>query len=281
MTSMGGGPSSTSAWLFTVLDDLGLLYSTRLTPTGVPYAALQLAAEETEPVSVTVITDDGTLRVTAHDLRPQLPMEQLLVVNRRLPLARAYQQPDDGSTELALGIFIGSSQLSSDQVGVLLGHILESHLIATGRVASSISRPALPRAAVVRNGQLGAAIARRGHTSERSEHEIAVEAGLGENGLRYRLVGSADEPGWILAAAQHLPSLALPYGPQGLATLQRLQLWTRAGRYTLNDHGKLGAEVATPTLSEPVEELAEWTFTQATLMLQVAARHLGFASRRV
>jgi hypothetical protein len=280
MTLMGGGPPSAGGWLFAALDELGLSYSSRLTPQGAPYAGLQLAVEETPLVPVTVTAENGTLRLTAHDLRPRLPMEQMLVVNRRLPLARTYQSPDDGSAELALSIYIGSSQLSADQMGVLFGHLLESHLVATGQVGSAISRPALPGTAVVRAEHLAAAIIRRGHGSERSGQEIAIETDLGETELRYQLRSWVDNAGWILAAADYLPGQALPTRPQGLATLQRLQLWTRAGRYTVDDHGQLGAEVATPALSEPVEALAEWTFAQATLMLQVAARHLSLTPGR-
>jgi flagellar basal body rod protein FlgG len=75
-----------------------------------------------------------------------------------------------------------------------------------------------------------------------------------------------------MATAQFLPS---PLVPPVLATLQRLQLWTRAGRFTVDDTGRLAAEVATPALDDSVEALAEWTVAQATLMLQVAMRHLS------
>jgi hypothetical protein len=258
-------------WPFSVLDDLGLSYSTRVTPAGLPYAGFQLSDEETASVPLTLIAEDATLRLTAHDVQPSFSAEQLLLINRRLPLARAYLQPADGTTEVALSLFLGSSRLSSDQMGVLLGHLLDSYRVVTGQLASPITRPVLPGTADVRAEQLIAAFARRGDQLLQNGRDVAVEADLGDSGRRCRLAGWAGT-GWVMATAQFLPS---PLVPPVLATLQRLQLWTRAGRFTVDDTGRLAAEVATPALDDSVEALAEWTVAQATLMLQVAMRHLS------
>lgn len=258
-------------WPFAVLDDLGLSYSTRTTGAGLPYAGFQLADEVTPPVALTLIAEEATLRLTAHNLAPNQPAEQLLPINRRLSLARAFRQPADGTTEVALSLFLGSSQLSPDQMGVLIGHLIDSCRVVTGQPALPLDRPILPATAEVRAEQLIAAIARRGSQLSRNGRGVTVETDLGGSGQKCHLTGRAGT-GWVLATAQLLASPPLP---AALATLQRLQLWTRAGRYTVDDTGRLGAEVATPALNDSVEELAEWTVAQATLMLQVAVHHLG------
>jgi hypothetical protein len=237
------------SWIFRVLEELGLAYTSRTTARGVRYAAFQLATQLPEGLSFSAISENGTFRLTAHDaVPPQLADEQLLVANHRLPLARAYRSPDDGSIEIALSFFIGPKELSSGQLGVLLGHLRESRAVVAGRSASAGGLPAITPAAL-----------------ELPTEEVALG--------NYHLSTAVDGAGWIRVRAGYLPAQVLP--PTTEATLQRLQLWTVAGRFTVDPAGELGVEVATPLLGQPAGELIEWSTAQATLMLQVAARHLG------
>jgi len=268
--------SADSEWIFPVLDDVGVTYTTRSSQRGVPYAAFRSILESTE-LAVTVISVDGTLRLTAHSLG-RMPTEQLATVNRRLPLARVYQSPDGVGTELALSFFIDSAQLSGHQVSMLICHLHESQQIVAGQSHSTVSLPDLAPLSVIDVQRVADAVTRRGKNVERSERVVSGEAELGENSMHCRLLADVVEPGWIIVRAHYLPSQTLPSGPLALATLQRLQAWTTAGRYTVDETGTLGAEVATPGLGVHIQGLADWTLAQATLMLQAAARNLQLPS---
>ncbi|GAB3416720.1 hypothetical protein [Flindersiella endophytica] len=248
------------SWLFDVLDELGLAYATRTTPRGVPYAAFRTSDGETAPLNLSVLSENETLRLTAHDSVPlALSFDDLLEVNRRLPLARAYLSPEDGSVEIALSCYLGTGALAADQLGFLLGHLRESRAVVSKRSASAGGLPLIGRAGLDVAAELP-----------------SFDADLGIDQLRYHLTTSLDDAGWIVVRAGYLPVRLVPFAREALATVQRLQVWTVAGRYTVGPGGELSAEVATPLLSgQQAGEAIAWSARQAELMLHVAARHLG------
>ncbi|GAA2658817.1 MULTISPECIES: hypothetical protein [Actinosynnema] len=250
----GEGRSSmneTTSPLFRSLTELGVAHSTRTSARGVPYAALRLSGADGD-LSVTAVDEQGALRLTAHDVLPEVTGERLAGANRRLPLARAYRSPDDGTLEVALGCHIGARFPEPLQVWMLLGHLVAScQLTVVG--SGALGLPELGGSGVA----LPPTISR-----------VALEDG------RSAWVELGTRGDWFVASADYAPATAVPPGPEAEAVLQGLQRWTSAGRYCESPEGGLRAEVATPVLGD-ADALVDWTVNQARQMLQVAAHHLG------
>lgn len=241
---MTDAPWPAPDWVLHALDDLRLGYAVRFTPRGVPYAGLTLASgpDAVDAVPVTALAEDGTLRLTAHDLGGDVPPDVLRAAD--LPLARAYLG-ESGTPEVALGVLVGHAPLPSDVVGDLLAHLVDSRRALRDPSAGLVLPPVRPVAPPPRLPTLDGVPWCRG--------TVAVEP-----------------DGWVVVEATHVPDLRLDGRDD---VLDRLQLWTRAGQYLLDD-GTVRVRVRTPVVADDLDERVAWTVSQATLMLQVARDHL-------
>lgn len=256
------------------LDDLGVMHAVRVTPAGAPYAGFELVGPSGRPRSLTAIAqgEGQVLRLTAHDLEAR-PLPDLMALTRTLPLGRALRSPDTGAVEFVLSGYVGEGLLSS-QLNTLLRHI-ESALDAMDGLAPSPSAPVIATEGEAPLPGLADAAARRGSPVLDGDG-VRVEFVMDE--WSCHLSAELTRGGWVMVrgAWDRIPS-----GPSSDAdwdTLQRLQNWTAAGRYVLLEDGSLGVEVGTPVLRHDVNRCADWSMSQATLMLQVAAQHLSPAA---
>ena len=240
-----------ATWIYRALDELGLRYAARHTPHGVPDAGLALATEAADDVAVTVLAEEGTLRLTAHDVAAPLTPDELHRGNGRLPLARAYVG-DTGSVEVAIGCFVGHKALRSDTVGDLLAHLVDSRR----EVLHPGSGLVLPPMEAV--GDPG-----------------PVDVPDLDAAPWCRVAATVESDGWITVDAAHVPDLTLTRRPDATATFDRLQLWTRAGKFVVVDDDAVRVQVRTPVVRDDLAERVGWSTSQATLMLQVGASHLG------
>jgi hypothetical protein len=224
-------------WVLDALDRLGLRYQQRTTAHGVPYAGMSLGEQGRETSALTVLAEDGTLRVTAHD-----------VLARPDGVRRAGRR-HAGRSGVALGCLVGAAPLLAEELDRLLQHAAASALW----VRDGGAPPALPpfHAPAV--------------TGVWPVPEVP--------GCRLAVV--VERSGWITATAAGVPAATIGQHPDGVAVLHRLQLWTRAGRYVELREGDLGVEVRTPVRDDDLAIRIEWTRAQATLMVEVARRHLA------
>ena len=239
-------------WVFTALESLGLRFAIRQTPQGDRYAGLRIATPSGRWLALTVIASRGTLRVTAHDVRPDPGPDVVAAINRALPLARGYVA-DPGSLDLVIGIFAGGAVLTVGQLGTLFDHLDQSVTTALGG-EGDLGLPALATA--------------RADVAIDALQTLDLSATPG-----CRMETGVHPEGWFRVGATPVPYRVLDSAP-ALATLNRLQNWTRAGKYVLTEATALRISVLTPLLSEDVTGLIGWSVDQATLMCQVAVRHL-------
>jgi hypothetical protein len=237
-------------WFFAILEELGLRYAVRQTPQGEPYAGLRLATPSGRWLALTLIASLGTFRVTAHEIAADPGPATVATLNRALPMARCYAA-DPGTIDLAIDLYTGVEVLSGDQLGGLFSHLDES-VTATLGAAADLTLPVMGGPGGVRDADLAGAAGGRVTAQLRPEGWLEVRA--------------APEPDILVADAT------------AFATLDRLQNWTRAGKYLLTEAGSLRIAVLTPLLGHvPGQGSADpigWSIDQATLMGQVARRHL-------
>lgn len=250
-------------WVLDALDRLRLRYEQRTSARGTPYAGLVLRGPGGGSSSLTVLAEDGTLRVTAHDVL--VPVERswraagrrspaaggspgTAAATRTLPLARAYRT-SEGTVEVALGCFVGAAPLAPEELDRLL-----QHTTASARcVRDGGPPPGLPPFPAP-----------------------AASGSLPDVDAPWCRVGLVVEPGgWVTATASGVPALTTTDHPDGATVLDRLQLWTRAGRYVARPDGTVDVEVRTPVRDDDLGGRVEWTRAQATLMVDVARRHLA------
>jgi hypothetical protein len=154
--------------------------------------------------------------------------------------------------ELALGCFAGATGLRADRLSDLISHLADSQR-AVRQADATLALPsmgtpdspgpfALPELAEV----------------DWCRATVAVEPN-----------------GWIVAEAALVPDLDLTARADAAAVLDRMQEWTRAGKYVVTPAGQVRVEVRTPVLDEDFTGRVAWTTSQATLMLQVGARQLS------
>lgn len=257
-------------WLMPALDELGLAYSVRETPDGVPYAGFGLAGSGGRLRSLTAIeqSDGQVLRLTAHGLAEQ-SLQDLMTVTRRLPVGRALRSPDTGEVEFAMSCYVGEEGLSSSHLGTLLGYV-ESALHAIDG-SPPPSWPVIEGETDLTLVDLTAPAARRGPPVV---HEESVDVDFVMDGSSCHLSAGVRPGGWMVVLATWDGVPPESRSADEWDTLQRLQNWTTAGRYLVLDDGALVVEVGTPALRGDVTRCTDWSMSQATLMLQVAARHL-------
>jgi hypothetical protein len=231
--------------IFTSLDELAVRYATRLTDRSEPYAGLQIDDGHGGDVSLTVLLLDGTLRLTAHDVVSDLDEDAINFVNRSLPLVRAFRG-DSESVELGIGTYWAGRIPGADDLGMLIGHLAA----AQRWVRHGGDPPDLPLLDSRRNGGgLSAA------------HDDVLE--------RYHVSASV-AGGWVSVRASRLRPMTLT--TSWSRTVDRLQSWTRAGKYVVSIDKELFAESVNVAADADV---GQWSVSQVTLMLQVAERHLG------
>lgn len=259
--------------LFESLTRLGLAYAVRTTPRGVPYAGFHWAPDPGHALCpFTAFAEEWTLRLTLHDLPAPLPTElQALVTTTRLPLGRVYVDVQAASAELALGVFVGGAGPSPSDLAGLLGYVYRAraHVVEGGPVPRRpiISHGAHPREAV------DAELAARGSVTQGPEGSVTL---VPVDGSPISFGVSVFDDGWLSVLARRAGVDAAPQGPAGLRTIQQLQRWTTAGRFTLDPAGSLTAAVETPWAEDPALSVS-WSLDQARIMLDVADRHLGQA----
>jgi hypothetical protein len=237
-------------WFFAILEELGLRYAVRQTPRGERYAGLRLATPSGRWLALTLIASLGTFRVTAHEIAADPGPASVAALNRALPMARCYVA-NPGTIDLVIGLYTGAEVLSGDQLGGLLSHLDQSVTATLGGLAD-LTLPVMGEPGAARDVDLTAAAAGRVTTRLRPEGWLEVRA--------------APEPDIVVADAT------------AFATLDRLQNWATAGKYLLTEAGSLRIAVLTPLLGQvsgqdPADPIG-WSIDQATLMYQVARRHL-------
>jgi len=239
-------------WIFAALERLGLSYARRQTPKGEWYAGLGFAGPTQRPLALTLIASSGTLRLTAHEVAADPGPVELAAANRALPLARCFVA-EAGLVDVAIDLYTGDEILSSGQLGVLVDHLDQS-------------------VAAIGGGFTDLALPEMGATSSALQDVDLVAAAAGRLTLVLR------PGGWLEARA--LPSEGIVVADAAaFATLDRLQNWTRAGKYLLSVDGSLNIAVLTPVLGNSRTDKHAgplgWTIDQAMVMVEVARRHLG------
>lgn len=238
-------------WFFAILEELGLSFAVRQTPQGERYAGLRLATPSGRWLALTLIASLGTFRVTAHEIAADPGPASVAAMNRALPLARCYAAKP-GTIDLAIGLYTGVEVLSGDQLGVLLSQLDQSVTATLGGLAD-LTLPVMGEPGAAQDVDLAAAAAGRVTAQLRPEGWLEVLA--------------APEPDVVVADAT------------AFATLDRLQNWTRAGKYLLTEAGSLRIAVLTPLLGhvsgqDPADPIG-WSIDQAMVMCQVARRHMS------
>ena len=98
-----------------------------------------------------------------------------------------------------------------------------------------------------------------------------------------RVTAQLRPEGWLEVRAGPEPDIVVA-DATAFATLDRLQNWTRAGKYLLTEAGSLRIAVLTPLLGQvsgqdPADPIG-WSIDQAMVMCQVARRHLSGQARK-
>ncbi len=261
--------------VFRALNDLGLLYSRRESPRGIPYAGFRLLDGRGQALSLTLLIEEGVARLTVHRVACTGSAWELLQAAARLPLGALYCAPEDGSTELSLTLRLGNAPLRSELLESLFAY-------TTGALAALLggSTPALPR--LTRRGPADdawAKLASLGHKlqPQGTDGAFGMTLDLGHDShADLTLCSRAD--GWLEVSACRTPPCSIA-GAAGEVVLHRLQRWARCGRFVPAGEGParlIGAHVAVPDLGEAAESM-QWACSQAVAMLQVSQLQLAAA----
>ncbi len=262
--------------IFAALDQLGLRYALRQTPRGAWYASFRVVAPDSSETAITVLVEHGVCRFTVHRVvdaaTPSPGGLDALRLGARLPLGAAYRSPDDGTLELATGLWLGPDAASRASASAMVGPMLDY----LGAAARSFTGGEVPARPPLRQPPGGTAIVQRliqlGHAVEMNDGAVGFTvAATPLVACRVVLAEAAD--GWIDGYALLRPPIHDNGSATFAATLQELQRWTTAGRFTLDGTGGLGAQVQTPNLGAPVEA-ALWSASQLAAMAMSALRHL-------
>lgn len=234
-------------WIFAILGELGLSYAIRQTPRGEQYAGLRVSTPSGRWLALTLIASLGTFRVTAHQIAADPGPANLAALNRRLPLARCYAA-EPGTIDLAIGLYTGTEVLSGDQLGSLLSQLDQSVTATLGGLAD-LTLPVM------------------GGPDSAGDIDLASVAAAG-------VTTQVHPEGWLEVRATPERDIVAA-DATAFATLDRLQNWTRAGKYMLTEAGSLRIAVLTPLLGQDLADPIGWSIDQAIVMCQVAHRHLS------
>jgi hypothetical protein len=268
-----GGEEILDTRLFDALDGAHLAYNRRDTPRGVPYAGFRWSQGIGESAVTAIVVDDVLLKLTAHAVNVSAEPVMRSKSAAKLPLGNVYVSPDDGQVEISLGLYIGNIASLSSVLLLLLSYLDEARCCVEGYPAS----PRIPRLSSIlpRSGQdIIPLLIGDGHQPTPIENGAAIELKL-QRQLKCRIEVRERPDAWLAVDARYLSAAHIAWGQKELSLLQRLQRWATAGRFVLDDSGELRAEVLTPNLGQPPQEIILWTISQSTAMLQVAAKHLN------
>jgi hypothetical protein len=262
--------------LFAALERNGIQYARRTSDRGVPYAGFRWVDPPTSSdLSITAILEQDALRVTVHNLRFPADPAAVSRTARVLPLGSVYVSPESGQVEMSLPAYVGSAA----DLSILLMEFLTYAVDACRYLEGRGGRPDVPHvssAAAEGGRDVASALAELGHHPTLLENGAAIEIGSGGSVVVAAEVRERPD-GWFAADGRYVPAAVRIWGDDEYALLQRLQRWTVAGRFLLQDSGELRADVLTPNLGQPPNELLSWTIDQLTVMLQTAAKHLHIA----
>lgn len=260
--------------IFNVLHELGFEYARRLSARGVPYAAFRIVGVPgTAETGVTAIGEHGVFRLTSHRIDTAADALALVRIGARFPLGAAYRSPADGSAELSVSVFVGDAALTREIVSPLLDYLVEASA-ALGTGGAAPRRPVMTDETAVPAVDIRAALATYGHQLTPQGHGFRMAVPLSPH-LGCSIVLRDEADAWLSASASYVPEQRLPAGEPALGELQKLQRWTAAGRFVLDDTLLLRAEVMTPFLGQVTAAAVVWTASQCAAMLQTAARSPG------
>ena len=266
--------------LFTAIDSAGIVYTMRITDRGIPYAGFRwrhgLRYGES---ALTAIIEEDVLRLTAHEVKVDADPAALSNSAKSLPIGNPYVSPDNGQVEIALGLYLCAIESIDSALLPLVNYIDEARRCIEGRSAN----PNLPHLSSVtpQKGQdIGPLLIGYGHQPTLVNNGAAVEFKL-EESLRCRVVVQEGSDPWFVGDACYLPAASISWGQKEWLLLQRLQRWARAGRFVREPSGELRAEVLTPNLGQPRNELIMWTGSQSTALLHVAAKHFNLGGHEI
>ncbi len=269
-------PDAATPEVYQALNDLGLLYSRRATPRGVPYAGFRLLDGHGESVSLTLLLEDGVVRLTVHRVDFVGNARAMLEAGARLALGALYRAPEDGSTELSLAIRLGGTRFGAAQLEPLLAY-------ATASLAALARGPVPPLPALARDvvpGDPWTRLAGLGHRLRPLDESdaFALTLDLGQGAHAELSLGRRSDA-WLEVLAQRSP----PCGANDARAdplLHELQRWARCGRFVLSGtapSAQLSAQVCVPDLGQAAESM-QWACSQAVAMLQVAYQRLHTAA---
>ena len=256
--------------IFKALDALGLEFARRVSRRGTPYAAFRFV-QDSGDAAITALAEHDVLRLTSHGIDTSFDALEIVRAGARLPLGAAYRSAGDGSAELSVGLFMGEAVLSKAILSPLLQYLVRATR-ALQTDDASVLRPAIGDVTQPSQIDIRGALQRFGHqvTEDAAGFRITLPLTPTAQGS----IALSEDAGLIVGRASYVPDRQLPQNPDAVQTVQRLQEWTAAGRFRLDDTLTLSAEVMTPLLGDAPEHRLVWTASQCAAMLQTAARHL-------